>query len=191
MSPRTAGALVVGFALIVAACSSSQTLDEYADALSTQTDAYVVESQNLSYDFQSEVEDGTRDVLAAGSEDPEAEVLVLFREGTVAYLALLGDAMLRYRTSLEELMPPGDVAEQHAAFLAAVVAVSDAIPEAKVAVEGATSLDDVQRALTASGFADGQPRWTGTCQTLEAAVVDAGRAMNLRCVRPTDAGGGP
>ena len=187
---RIIGALAA-LTVVVSACSaSSQSLDEYADELSTRTDSYVVESQNLSFDYQSEVEDGTRQVIEAGAEDPEAEVLTLFRQGTVEYLALLTDAMVRYRDSLEAMTPPSDVADAHASFLAAVAAVTGAIPDAKVAVEQATSLDEVQLGLTASGFADGQLRWTGTCQTLEQAIVDAGRAMDLRCVRPTDTGGG-
>ena len=184
--------VAMSVALLASACASSgQTLDEYADALTTETDAYVVESQNLSYDYQSGVEDGARELLATDVDDPETAVTTLFRQGTVEYLALLTDAMLRYLTALKAMEPPSDVAEAHDAFVSAVTAVGDAIPDAKAAVEEASDLDGIQRGLTASGFADGQFRWTATCQSLEAAIVDAGRAMDLRCVRPPETGGTP
>lgn len=176
--------LLVGVAVLVAltGCSSALPLDEYVTVMESTTDAYVTESQGLSFDYQSAVEDGVRDLVASGVENPEAEAVDLVRAETVRYLALLTDAMDRYRMGIDEPEPPGSVAEEHVAYVDAVTFVVDSLPESRAAVESAESLDDVQRALTTSGFADGQIRWTATCANLEQAVRDEGRGMDLQCV---------
>lgn len=177
------GMLAVAALLVtLVGCSSALPLDEYVTVMESTTDAYVTESQGLSFDYQSAVEDGVRDLVAAGVEDPEAEAVVLVRSETVRYLALLTDAMDRYRAGIDEPEPPGPVVEEHAAYVAAVTFVVDSLPESRAAVESAESLEDVQRALTASGFADGQIRWTATCANLEQAVRNEGRGMDLQCV---------
>lgn len=181
---RLAAAILAG-ALLVAGCSSAMTIDEYAAELSGIAEAYVVESQNLSYDYQSAVEDGVREIVEAGQDGTEATAIELVRSETVQYLAMLSDAMGRYLARLEALSPPDEVKDQHEAYVDAVRNVYEAIPEARDTVSEATSIDDVQVALTASGFADGQLRWTTTCVSLEEAVEAQGETVTLRCVRST------
>ncbi|MGI9665571.1 MAG: hypothetical protein ACR2N2_00520 [Acidimicrobiia bacterium] len=183
--------VVVALAMLAVACSSALPLDEYTELLTAATDAYVVESQNLTYDYQSGVEDGAREIVDSGADDAAEQVLDLARQETVAYLALLGDAMFRYHEALEALSPPDAVAEEHELFTDSVGAVLDALPAAKQDVENAESFSEMQQALAASNFADGQLRWTGTCSSLEQAITGAGQAVNLRCVKPTDPGPTP
>lgn len=188
---RRLGLIAAAVALVATACSNPMPLDEYAELLTTTTDGYVVESQNLSYDYQKAVEDGAREIVASGADDAEEQVLILARQQTAQYLGLLSDAMLRYHAALSEMEPPGEVADAHGQFVDAVGAVLKALPAAKQGVEDAESLDEIQQALTASGFADGQFRWTATCSSLEQSIKDAGQAVNLRCVKPTEVGGSP
>lgn len=177
--------VVIAGALVGASCSSSMTIDEYASELPGIAEAYVVESQNLSYDYQSSVEDGVRGIVEAGEDGAEAAAVDLVRTETVQYMATLSDAMGRYLARLDALSPPDEVADQHEAYVDAVRNVYEAIPEVRDTVADATSLEDVQLALTASGFADGQIRWTTTCLSLEEAVEAQGEPVALRCVRST------
>lgn len=170
-------------ALALGACSASMSLDDYAETMTASTEAYVVESQNLSYDYQSAVEDGVRAIVESGDDDAAAQATELMRRSTVEYLALLLDAMGRFVEQIDGLDAPADLAEDHDEYLAAVWSVYGAIPEAQDQVRSAESLEDIERAFTASTFADGQPRWTASCERLEVAIVEAGGSVDLRCVR--------
>ena len=179
--PR-AVALVALVGLLVAACSSPVSLDEYIDTMESASSAYVTEAQERSFQYQSTVEDGVRDLVADESADPLSEAAELVRTETVRYLAYLGDAMSRYRDAIVEAAPPAEIAEAHEAFGSAVAAVVDGVPATRAAVEAAETLDGIQQSLGASQLADGQPRWTATCRALEQAVRDQGRGIDLRCV---------
>jgi len=183
MSGGRLAALMVSMLLGATACSSALSTEEYAESISTLTDAYVVESQNLSYDYQSAVEDGVRELVAGDSQDPEAEAVELIAHESVQYLALLGDSMDRYLIVLGELTPPGSVESQHDAYLAAIAVVHGALPQTRDAVGAAADIPAIQLALTSSGFADGQIRWTAACGALEEAIRTDGRGADLRCVR--------
>ncbi len=184
--PVRPAALIPAILCLVAAggCSSSMTIDAYAEALGEEADAYVVESQDLSYDYQRSVEDGVAALAEAGGDDTLEAAVGLVRSETVAYLALLTDVTGRYLEGLEALEPPSEVASAHDAYVAAVDGVYRAIPSARDAAEAAPDLDGIRLALTSSGFADGQLRWTSTCTALEQAVRDEGRGVDLRCERP-------
>lgn len=176
--------LAVVAALLAVACSPAPSLEEYIESMERHTDAYVDESQALSFEYQSAVEDGVRRIVAEGGTDPTGEALTLVTTETVQYLALLGDAMDRYHTAIAPLVPTSEVVADHDAYAAAVGSVVASLPPTRTAVEAATSISDVQVALASSGFADGQLRWTATCTTLEQAVRDQARGIDLRCVPP-------
>ena len=177
-------AVALCLAAVVAACSGGPTTDEYADSLGELVDGYVSESQALSFDYQSTVEDGVRDIVESGSEDAVSDATTLVARETIAYLAVLSDVMGRYLEGLDELTAPGAITDAHADFVAAVGLVYGAIPATRAAVAEAADLDGIQRALTASGFADGQLRWTAACLALEQMVRDEGRGIDLGCSRP-------
>ncbi len=183
---KKAFSIIVAFAFAGTGCSSAMSTEDYAAAMGKHVDAYVTESQNLSYDYQQGVIDEVTAAVSAGGEGAEAQAAEIMRRRTVAYLALLGDAIDRYLDSMDALSPPASVASEHDEYVAAIRASRHAMPATRDAVEGATSLSDVQLALTASGFADSQLRWTSACLVLEQAVRDAGWGLNLRCTPSTD-----
>lgn len=178
---RLAGFVAAGFVLMLASCASPVSLGGYIEAMERETDAYVVESQNLSYDYQSTVEDGVRAIVASGSDTAEADALALVVEQTTQYLSLLGDAMARYGAALADIDPPSEVADEHAAYVAAVDHVIVSLPPTRDSVAAVDNLADVQYVLGSSGFADGQLRWRATCESLEQAVRDDGQGIDLRC----------
>lgn len=171
-------------ALLAAACTPAPSLEDYIESMERHTDAYVDESQALSFEYQSAVEDGVRRIVAEGGADPTGEALTLVTTQTVQYLALLGDAMDRYHTAIAPLVPTSEVVADHDAYAAAVGFVVSTLAPTRAAVESATSISEVQLALGSSGFADGQLRWTATCSALEQTVRDQGRGIDLRCVLP-------
>lgn len=180
-------AVVASLVVLVGACTSAMEPDEYGSAVTATAETYVVESQNLSFDYQQSVEDGVREIIDSDASDTRTAAMDLVRTATVGYLALLEDAMRRYGSALRDLEPPGEVASAHESHIAAVLAVADAVPDARNEVATAPDLEGVQKALTASGFADGQLRWTATCTSLEQAIRDMGHGANLRCTRPVEA----
>jgi hypothetical protein len=183
-SPHRFALMAVVAALLAGACSPAPSLEDYIESMERHTNAYVDESQALSFEYQSAVEDGVRRIVAEGGADPTGEALTLVTTQTVQYLALLGDAMDRYHTAIAPLIPTTEVVADHDAYAAAVGSVVSSLPPTRLAVEEATSISDVQLALASSGFADGQLRWTATCSALEQTVRDQGRGIDLRCVVP-------
>jgi hypothetical protein len=171
-------------ALVTAGCSQAPSLEDYIESMERHTDLYVDESQALSFEYQSAVEDGVRRIVAEGGADPTGEALTLVTTETVQYLALLGDAMDRYHAAIAPLDATDEVVADHDAYADAVGFVVSSLAPTRAAVEAASSIDEVQLALASSGFADGQLRWTATCSTLEQAVRDQGRGIDLRCVPP-------
>ncbi len=184
MRRRRSFALLASMVVLIAGCSSPLSTEQYADSIGTLTDAYVVESQNLSYDYQSSVEDGVRILVDEGGDDAATEAVALIRNESVQYLALLGDSMDRYVVALRKLSAPGPLADKHDDYVSAIVFVHEALPETRDAVAAAKDIASIQLALTSSGFADGQIRWTAACASLEEAIRSEGRGVDLRCVRP-------
>lgn len=182
-SHATILALVVATA--AAGCSTSATLDDYVPAAEGLSLAYVEEAQALSFDYQSSVEDGVRAIVEAGAADPETDAVTLVIDETVAYLAVLTDTMGRYLDAFDALDAPAEVAGEHDAYVSAIGVVHASLPGTRSAVQAATQLDEVQFAMTSSGFADGQLRWTASCSALEQAVRDGGTGIDLRCIAPT------
>jgi len=179
---RAAAVAVIALG-VLSGCSQPLTVDAYVAEASRAADAYVTESQNLSYDYQSTLEDDVRRIAEEGGEGAIEEATNLVSRETIAYLAVLSDAMRRYADDLDDLDAPSAVADAHDAHVAAVEAVLFAIPATRDAVESAGDIAGIQLALTSSGFADGQARWTITCSALEQAVRDQGTGLDLRCTR--------
>jgi hypothetical protein len=177
--------LVLMVATVGAGCSTSATLDDYVPAAEDLSQTYVEEAQALSFDYQSAVEDGVRAIVEGGAVDPETDAVALVVDETVAYLAVLTDTMGRYLEAFDDLDAPAEVASEHDDYVAAIGVVHASLPGTRSAVEVATQLDEVQVAMTSSGFADGQLRWTASCSALEQAVRDQGTGIDLRCVAPT------
>ena len=177
--------LVIVLAAFVASCSTSATLDDYVPAAETLSLAYVEEAQALSFDYQSAVEDGVRAIVEGGATDPEVDAVTLVIDETVAYLAVLTDTMGRYLEAFDGLDAPPAIASEHDEYVSAIRVVHQALPPTRSAVRAATQLDEVQLAMTSSGFADGQLRWTASCSALEQAVRDQGTGIDLRCLAPT------
>jgi len=153
------------------------SVEAYSAAMEIASDAYV------SALYQASVED---DVRAAVKDDPDAaedRVVEIVTTATSNYLTLLADAMARFVMEMDELRPPAGIESAHDEFVAAVGSVQGSLPGTRGAVAQADSLVSVRYALTSSGFADGQDRWTAACTALEEAVRSQGTGIDLGCVR--------
>jgi hypothetical protein len=176
--------VTIVLALVASACAQpAMSVESYASEMETIAGDYVAEAQGLSAQYQRSVEDEVRAVVADDPSAAEARVVEITTEATVNYLALLGDSMNRFITSMDELRPPEGIEPAHDEFVGAVASVYGALPASRDAVGQATSLSEVRLALTGSGFADGQIRWTAACTSLEAAVRSQGTGLDLGCVR--------
>ncbi len=172
-------------ALLAASCSQADPmpLDEYAVAITGVTQAYVLESQEITLRYQLGVEDQVDDMLASGVEGNIEGAMIIVRSETANFLALLDDAMGRYHTGITELTPPLSVAAPHEAYLEIIASVRSTLPASRDALAETSTFEDVIASLVGSGFADGQQAWRSACQALESAIRDAGRGADLKCVR--------
>lgn len=171
--------------VFLAGCSAGALpMGEYVDAMETAAVVYVADSQDLSVQYQDQVISEITEM--AQSEPPDADILAvgITRSATTDYLDVLADQMLRFVDDMEAMTPPTAVGEDHDEFVAAVRSVYTAMPRTITEVGNADSLDGIRLALTASGFADGQIRWTAACTTLESSVRATGSGLDLGCVRP-------
>lgn len=171
--------------LILAGCSvGALSVGEYADAMESAADVYVADSQALSLEYQDQVISEITEMAQSEPPDADSLALAITRSATTEYLDVLADQMLRFVDDMEAMTPPTPIGNEHDEFVGAVRSVYTAMPRTIADVGEADSLDGIRLALTASGFADGQIRWTAACTTLESSVRALGSGLDLGCVRP-------
>jgi len=173
------------FAVFLVGCSQAALpVEEYVQAMEATAEVYVADSQDLAVQYQDQViSDITK---MAQSAPPNADILAvgIARSATTDYLDVLANQMRRFVDDMEDLAPPSGIASEHDEFVAAVRSVYSSMPSTVADVAGAESLDEIRLALTASGFADGQIRWTTACTALESSVRSLGSGLDIGCVRP-------
>lgn len=177
--------LLVAGALFAAGCSQAEQmpLDEYADAMTKATASYVLESQGISLRYQIAVEGQVEALVSSGVDADLDGAMVIVRSETANFLALVDDAMGRYHAGIAALARPTVVAELHDAYLDIIASVRSTLPASRDALGETTTFEQVLASLVGSGFADGQAAWTAACQSLESAIRDQGRGVDLKCVR--------
>lgn len=181
-------ALAIG-GLVLGACTTpALTVEEYADALGAATDDYIEESQALSASFQRTVEAEIKELAASGEENVLSLATGATIRETVQFLALLEDAMARYGQKLDEMEPPAELADVHDEYVASIESVRVSLPATRTNVGDAQDLDQIEEAITSSGFSDGQLRLRSSCTALESAVRAEGQSAELGCTRPVGTG---
>ena len=172
-------------AVLAASCASTPPLsiEDYAAAAGEASAEYVAESQQLSVTYQDKVSKGVSAIVETGSDTAIDEATTLVRTETVMYLALLDDAILRYIAAMESLAPPASVEALHDEYVEIAHSVQSTLPGLRDGISEAASIPDIQGALFTSGFSDGQAAWLARCEALEQGVRDAGRGVDLKCVR--------
>lgn len=159
------------------------SLDAYAQSITEATDAYVLESQEISLRFQLGVEDQIDELVSSGAQQDLEGAMSIVRFETTAFLDRLDEAMGTYHAGMAEMVPPDQVAERHDAYLRIIESVRSTIPASREALADTTTFDEVLTSLVGSGIADGQAAWTSACESLEAAIRQGGRGADLKCVR--------
>ena len=189
MTYRPLWVALVG-ALIAVSCSQAETmsLDAYAASMTEATDAYVLESQEISLRYQTAVEQQVKELVSSGADADLVGAMAIVKSETASFLSLLDDAMGRYHDGMADLEPPTEVADEHGAYLAIIASVRSTLPASRDALEDTTTFEEVLSSLVGSGFADGQAAWTSACGSLESAIRDGGRGADLKCVRDPVAG---
>ena len=173
------------FAVLLVGCTQpALSVDAYASSLELSADAYVADAQSLSSGYQDRVIDEVRSVLESDPDDAASRAVEITSGATTDYLSVLADDMLVFVDTMEGLNPPPEVREEHDEFVAAVRSVNQSIPATIDVVATADSIDEIRFALTSSGFADGQIRWTAACTALENAVRSMGTGIDIGCIRP-------
>ena len=173
------------FAVFLVGCvQPALSVEAYATSLELASDAYVADAQRLSTGYQDQVIDEIRTMIESSPDDAASRAVGITSAATTDYLGVLADDMLVFLDSVDELNPPSEISEQHEEFVAAIRSVHESIPGTIDVVRESDSIDGFRFALTSSGFADGQIRWTAACTSLEMAVRSLGQGIDIGCVRP-------
>ncbi|MEZ5175942.1 MAG: hypothetical protein R2823_07020 [Acidimicrobiia bacterium] len=179
--------IVIGLVVapMLVSCSGAErlTVETYAREAATLADTYVTETQGLSLRYQTTVQEGVRD-LVEDQEQPDLDrATELVASQTAAYLALVDDAVGRYVAAMGSLEPPSALEETHHAYVDTIASVRAHLPALRDAISDAATLQDIERSLAGSAYADGQASWTAACQQLEQRIRDLGRGADLKCVK--------
>lgn len=178
--------VMVGLALVMSfaasACAATEVrVSDFADEMSSITGAYVDEATALSTSYQRQVEIKVADIVANEGDAALGPVTELMRSETVGFLAVLGDALDRYVTAMEEVEVPDTLADPMDRYVTLITASAEHLPAMRDAVGEAATIDDLRAALAGSAYADGQAALTAACTALEQAVRDEGHGIDLRC----------
>jgi hypothetical protein len=177
-------AVAAMMAVGVVACSGTPpSVASFAEAATDSSQAYVRESQQISSSYQRTVEIKVLDIVATGPDTSIDEATNLVRTETVAYLALLTDALGRYVDDFSAIEVPDAIRSERDTYLNILSRSRDAIPTMRDAVSGAGTIPDIQRVLVSSALADAQIALENSCLALEQAVRDQGQGIDLKCAR--------
>ncbi|MCB1245944.1 MAG: hypothetical protein KDB69_01605 [Acidimicrobiia bacterium] len=186
---RWSSSVLAALALItlvgLAGCSTDSTpVSAFAARATDVTAAYVEESQAIGYTYQRSIELEVGQIVDEGAESAVERATELVRSETVAYLAVLADAVTRYSEAFEALPVPAAVQQERDDYVAVVELARESIPSMREAVADAASIPMIRLALASSTYADSAEAWTAACRSLEQAVRDEGHGIDLKCERP-------
>lgn len=176
--------VVALMAVSLSACSGVEpTLADFARQTSDAAEAYVEESQQLSSSYQRTVEIKVQDIVATGGDSKVEQATELVLTETVAYLAVLTDAMGRYVDEFTSVAVPSSVEEERNGYVSVLTGAYNSLPDLRDDVAASTGIPEIQRVLVSSAFADSQPALESSCLALEQSVRDQGQGIDLKCVR--------
>jgi hypothetical protein len=179
---------VLAILLATTSCSSGMSIGDYGGAVQELGRGYEQETTELQRSLEAELQREI-DVLSRGVDENDSEAVARFAEQAVSitairtrsFFAAVADALHRYRSQLDTLEPPGEVAAAHDELVAAMDAVLGGVPGLLRALEEADDFDAIDLAVHASGFTDAGLRFTAACEALEGDLAGRGVPANLRC----------
>jgi hypothetical protein len=187
---RAAKALstILAAVLFTAACGSSPSAEEYFSGAQQASITYDEATDEIFDSYRAAVEDALLDFQARTADAETTTVIeetAALLERTVTEVTrafeLAGEELDAFITAMDDLDPPGDLAEQHETAVGALRRSSDAIPDLIQAFTTVQSLDEIAGAINGSGFGDAQPRVEAACRDLQDAADAAGITADLRC----------
>jgi hypothetical protein len=168
---------------LVAACGEPPlSTTEYRDLAAEHSAEYATEAEQLRSSHLSRLEQAVEDLVDEfeGAELEEAAVDETARR-TAALFAAVADAVDRYATHLEALVPPAQLQEAHREYVAALRLSISGLRTTLDALEEATSFTEIDAAIGGSTFNDTQYRVDAACRHLESVLSSEGAAADLHC----------
>lgn len=175
--------LSIVVAILAAACSTvSVSITDYSAAVEERAAAYGTESDDLEEQQLATLEDtvGRLQSELEGQALIDAAISETARESTKLF-AGISDALDRYVQDLDAMAPPSTVSDEHVTYMQALDTSRSGLVSVLEDLPGATSFEEMDRAIAGSGFADAQQRVEAACRVLEDAIEEQGPAVDLRC----------
>lgn len=179
---RLPAAAVILLAVLAGCGPAAPPIDEYGPAIEERAAAYRMEHDELGRrhlaDLDAAITELARttegEVFAAAALDETAQRFS-------AMFAGIADALHRHVESLRNMEAPAVVAEEHEAYVKALEAAGQGLGPLIGTFAELTSLQEIERAMGSSGYADAGLRVTAACNRLEQALEANGITVNLRC----------
>lgn len=180
----------VAVVLLVAACGgdAALSLEDYYAAVEAEAARYDQATDDISNALNSQFESAVAEVTDAAAGADEATVETLVAELTTTAVAatsaafqLTGEQLDQFVATMDALEPPEEVAAEHDEAVAALRASRAAIDPTIEALDGVTTMEELDPVLAGSAFADSRKRLEASCGALEQAGIDNGVDVDLDC----------
>ena len=169
--------------MIVSACSAdSVSIADYSVAVEERATAYGTESDELKEQQLQTLEDTVSRLQSEleGQALIDAAISETALESTKLF-AGISDVLDRYVRDLDAMTSPPAVADEHRTYIQVLETSRAGLASVLADLPGATSFEEIDRAIAGSGFADAQQRLEAACRALEDAINLQGLTVDLRC----------
>lgn len=179
---RTLIAAVVALAVVGAACSSSMSMDEYTLELGDRVGSFQTEQEVLGERHLAELDAAIADLQRSLEGEALIEAAVEETAQRSAQLfAAIGDTLNRFGEDLAGLDAPRSVSDEHGSYVDALASAREAVGSLLTDLTGATSFDQIDRAVSGSHYADSRLRVAAACSDLQEALADQSVNVDLQC----------
>jgi hypothetical protein len=175
--------LLIGIGILAVACSAkSVSIADYSAVVEERAATYGTESDGLREQQLATLEDTVSRLQSEldGQALIDAAISETARESTKLF-AGISDALDRYVRDLDAMALPGAVSDEHATYVQVLETSRAGLVSVLADLPGATSFEEIDKAIAGSGFADAQQRVEAACRVLEDAIGSQGPTVDLRC----------
>ncbi len=175
--------LLIGAGVLLTACSAATvSVADYATAVEERAAIYGAESDDLRDLHLAALENTVARLQSEldGQALIDAVIGETAQESTKLF-AGISDALDQYARDLDAMASPTAVSDEHRTYVRALDTSRAGLAPVLEDLPGATSFEELDRAIAGSGFADAQQRVEAACHDLESAIESQGPEVDLRC----------
>ena len=180
---------LVVLAVVIAACGDgAMTVDEYFTEFETARIDFTQANDDIDSAYQTQLDASFAELQREFDAQDQAEARELAErsinvgiDATVSLVTARVESLERYLSQLEELRPPEQAAEAHAASLVALREAREGLEPTVTAIRGIEGLGDLGSTVGASPVGQALVRAAEACRVLQGVATSEGLIIDLRC----------